>query len=1761
MSDNEIKTKDIILEGNKYKLIEGTQGDGRCFAASIFYDLNRIKAEDDELNIWIKDRIIDPILEIEKTNCPKFLLWATQWAGIHNYNLINQEFPSKNREEIIITSIIQDVDDIFDRLINLLKTIINTISHLNNVQLKNISDMRLFLQDILKITGYFIDNLREKKLIKENPNFMKLFENLHDTVLHYSINDNAMKLPDNDIIPMSFFKFLDNVFGPSIVEILNTICYKVKANDESITNLLQKYKEYINSLNIPFVNSNGDNTYEWIEPQTGPIDVLLREYSGEHVIKSINIYSTLLHKFQNYISDYEGGSDVYLYYTGGNHYMPLFFEKALSKPKKSVRILDPDTTIDSSKISNIPLKTTDKSPTSKSKSVTASGKQNTTQIINPTATPLESSTDAEISQISVTNAKPVPTSTSPISITNDKPDLINAKKEDSDTNKKDDKVPNSLIIYIKTRLPNFYKINYEPYMSVPKNTSHTVYFDPLIKYYEGPIKNIPRGAPKDAILTQFFEAAEFDSMINRILSNFRYMQKKRTFQQSYDEHIIENNLKITIKNLFKTNNLFYLNKKPYTIVGVKFDKSDWQIDKKPLEQLLKQFTHLTPKQIEEEAKKEEDDIPEILRQGNVASSNITDGEKSSIVAAGLKKASEPLNDTTLNQEISGITDAFVAQTELPGVSGDIVNLYTKYLRKNVPINYSNNTDLARDPLTLSLLVDPSDLLNFINQNKKSTLIDLYSTFINSKISLHEADKTYIDLCVELAKYKTNFDTEMSKIKGFIRNKISKLEEDEKKQKTTELMLQITQLKIGYMQIIFKIADTINQIYQLQKVYFIATKELLEGLKHDYVTIIKYYTKPELAWKCIDNDIAALSSLIEQDPEDPYSVSYYKNYNNFTKFYETQLYKNRQQLLEPRVNFAEEAEKYINYPNILLIEKEQYEIYNFKMFLSYSYNQFDIWVVLFKSIETFITSLGIIISNIIGLADITTDELNENYTIIEQNTYLKKIGMEGIRADFDRESEKYTWHLVKEDGKNAIKSVERPDKLLFDNLRSQHRITGKSLKDIYSENKISNEELFQDLYIEYIKTSVNAYDAIILYMYLLEILCLRQNRVYVAEENINQLNLEYSLTLDQYYNIIINNINTTKDGSTVQIPQSILWDISNLNNIEFVKNKQTINTKSNVIFRARIKAINESRNNLVSSCEEISKIITQNISKTGFIKQCNNIVTRKIANITPHTFRTSYWIDKTINNYDIQSTKDFIYNMSKAVKDAKYDRIIDNIDVTDYLDWMVLDNDEKKDIIYSLYATIADGLNRQLEITENETINPYTETINGKKMFTTNTFKQLYMDYKKTGDIDNTKTNIRILERVLKIKFIIFEMFPHDLPISIGDMILYKSTPHRVLSITKTEDNYILYNLYNGYSEIKNVPKKKIKIYDNNPLKHFRILCDFDAENQDIVFNDYMYMTLTTDNIDEDEKNKLKFKLVYNTQGTYIFSEDQIPIYIKYLIFNSCPNLNRDNLIRMGYGEEKLRNDILNFEDKRRRSIETQNIHKDINDIEEKIKEYKNQHKILKSIKNKSLEQQAEKLLYKEEIKDLQQRKQMLKEFLSQEKPEPVGSNPILGGASTLRPNEQYSSYISPYNPSGYPLNPNIPGNIIYLPRQGYPYQNYYYSNQYHTPYNVAQNKAKDQKSKLSFYVTIELELFPGTSANMFQKSVIKCQSTFERIREAWADIFGFEYRPAPMDDAYSYIAESVKEKEKEMEREKDKNKTEKKRKMDKNKTRKYRHSK
>ena len=81
----------INIDGKNYELINGTQSDGRCFFASIFYDLNNRVAENNELNEWIEENVIEPILNKNIYDCPTFFTWAYFWAEEQNHIIEQNE--------------------------------------------------------------------------------------------------------------------------------------------------------------------------------------------------------------------------------------------------------------------------------------------------------------------------------------------------------------------------------------------------------------------------------------------------------------------------------------------------------------------------------------------------------------------------------------------------------------------------------------------------------------------------------------------------------------------------------------------------------------------------------------------------------------------------------------------------------------------------------------------------------------------------------------------------------------------------------------------------------------------------------------------------------------------------------------------------------------------------------------------------------------------------------------------------------------------------------------------------------------------------------------------------------------------------------------------------------------------------------------------------------------------------------------------------------------------------------------------------------------------------------------------------------------------------------------------------------------------------------------------------------------------------------------------------------------------------------------
>jgi hypothetical protein len=128
----------IQIEKQTYDIIEGTQSDGRCFSASIYYDLYKKKANDEQLNNWIQQYIIEPILNTENNNCIQFFNWVTLWAGMAKHGT---DIPNFNIDENV--SILQNILEKLDVAINF---IIN-----KQIDIVTISDFKQVLLDLNEI--------------------------------------------------------------------------------------------------------------------------------------------------------------------------------------------------------------------------------------------------------------------------------------------------------------------------------------------------------------------------------------------------------------------------------------------------------------------------------------------------------------------------------------------------------------------------------------------------------------------------------------------------------------------------------------------------------------------------------------------------------------------------------------------------------------------------------------------------------------------------------------------------------------------------------------------------------------------------------------------------------------------------------------------------------------------------------------------------------------------------------------------------------------------------------------------------------------------------------------------------------------------------------------------------------------------------------------------------------------------------------------------------------------------------------------------------------------------------------------------------------------------------------------------------------------------------------------------------------------------------------------------------------------------------
>jgi ankyrin repeat protein/membrane protein involved in colicin uptake len=179
---------------------------------------------------------------------------------------------------------------------------------------------------------------------------------------------------------------------------------------------------------------------------------------------------------------------------------------------------------------------------------------------------------------------------------------------------------NTLTILLNTRIPGKRNLLYKPQMTIPNITSSQVWFDPRIKLKQSIVNKpqpvlpalpqsprvaqnryqMPSGyqqynqsynnsqvqygggeTPNERkeIYTQFFNRNEFNNLLLRTMNESP--QQIPDLTTAKEEGITDNNIQVTLDTLFKSDNVIYIEGAPYTIYAHDWIIGDWQIDTRP----------------------------------------------------------------------------------------------------------------------------------------------------------------------------------------------------------------------------------------------------------------------------------------------------------------------------------------------------------------------------------------------------------------------------------------------------------------------------------------------------------------------------------------------------------------------------------------------------------------------------------------------------------------------------------------------------------------------------------------------------------------------------------------------------------------------------------------------------------------------------------------------------------------------------------------------------------------------------------------------------------------------------------------------------------------------------------------------------------------------------------------------------------------------------------------------------------------------------
>lgn len=175
-----------------------------------------------------------------------------------------------------------------------------------------------------------------------------------------------------------------------------------------------------------------------------------------------------------------------------------------------------------------------------------------TPVATPVAMPLVA-TPAVATPSSVATPAPLPTSTTNQYI--------------------QDPLIKTLSIYINPNIP------FSPKMLDKNAKSGVVNFDGTIQLNPQVVYEKPPSEPRAFIYNKFFDETAFHKMVADSVRGLTRGQTYKTLEEAKRAGIIEKNIMITLNTLFATDTIIYINGQPYTIYAFSWN-GEWQIDTK-----------------------------------------------------------------------------------------------------------------------------------------------------------------------------------------------------------------------------------------------------------------------------------------------------------------------------------------------------------------------------------------------------------------------------------------------------------------------------------------------------------------------------------------------------------------------------------------------------------------------------------------------------------------------------------------------------------------------------------------------------------------------------------------------------------------------------------------------------------------------------------------------------------------------------------------------------------------------------------------------------------------------------------------------------------------------------------------------------------------------------------------------------------------------------------------------------------------------------